>query len=87
MVADTPSRLYVELPRYVGPIQNEGMARLALAKVLKRKKLSKRQFAIRLGMDPKHTPRFFRKGYNPTLKTMERWAKAIGCRIRDLIEE
>lgn len=63
------------------------MVRHILGKVLKRKKLSKRQFAIRLKKDPKHVTVYFGKNYNPTLKTLARWAEVIPCRVRDLIEE
>jgi DNA-binding phage protein len=31
--------------------------------------------------------RFFRKGWNPTIKTLERIAKAAGVKIVDLIKE
>lgn len=63
------------------------MPKLALAKVLKRKKLSKRQFAKRLGLDYRYVFRLFHDGYNPTFKTMCAWAAALKCRVRDLIEE
>lgn len=63
------------------------MAKLILGEVLKKRKLSKRQFAKRLGAHYHSVFQFFRPGYNPTLKTLERWAKAIGCKVRDLIRE
>lgn len=63
------------------------MARVILEKMLKRKGLSKRQFAKRIGMDPKHVARLCSPSYNPTVRTLSRWAKAIGCGVRDMIEE
>ena len=63
------------------------MVRLALAEALKRKKLSKRQFAKRLGIDPKNVSRLFHVGSDPRLSAMKRYAKVIGCKVRDLIRE
>jgi hypothetical protein len=63
------------------------MPRLILAKVLKKHKLSKRQFAKRLEMEYRHVFALFHSDYNPTFRMMVRWAKAIPCRVRDLIEE
>jgi len=63
------------------------MAKLILAEVLKKKNLSKRQFAKRLKIDYSSVFRYFRDGYDPKLSTLERWAKAIGVKVRDLLEE
>lgn len=63
------------------------MARLILDKMLKRRKLSKRQFAKRLDIEYNNVFRYFRNGYDPKLSSLEKWAKAIGCKVRDLIEE
>ena len=63
------------------------MAKLVLAEVLKKKGLSKRQFAKRLGKDYPGVFRYFREGYDPKLSTLEDWAKALNCRVRDLVEE
>lgn len=63
------------------------MPSLILAKVLKRKKLSKRQFAKRLGVEYNYVFRLFRPGYNPRFDTLCKYAKVIPCRVRDLIEE
>lgn len=63
------------------------MAKLILADVLKKKKLSKRQFALRLGEAYNNVFRYFRTGYDPRWSTMEKWAKALGVRIRDLFKE
>lgn len=63
------------------------MARFLLAEILTRKKMSKRQFAIRLGIKYENVFRFFHRGYDPKLSMLERWAKVLKVRIRDLIKE
>lgn len=63
------------------------MAKLLVDEVLKRKKMSKRQFAKRLGVEYPTVFRYFRPGYDPKLSTLDKWSKALGCRIRDLYEE
>jgi transcriptional regulator with XRE-family HTH domain len=63
------------------------MAKLLLAEVLKKKGLSKRQFAKRLGKEYPTVFRYFREGYDPKLSVLEDWSKALGCRIKDLYEE
>ena len=63
------------------------MAKLVLDKILERKKLSKRQFAKLLKMDYPSVFRFFRPGYDPKFSTMERWAKILNVKIRDLVDE
>ena len=63
------------------------MAKLALAKALKSKKLSKRQFAIRLGIAYHNVFRLFHATQDPKLSTLSKWAKAIGCNVTDLIKE
>ena len=63
------------------------MARLILAEVLKKKKLSKRQFAKSLGVHYNHVFRYFRPGFNPKFRQLEQFASILKCRIRDLFEE
>ena len=63
------------------------MVRIRLDAVLRKRRLSKRQFAIRLGMDYASVFRFFRANYDPKLSMLERWARAIGCRIADLFQD
>lgn len=63
------------------------MAKIILAAVLKRKRLSKRQFAKRLGISYHNVFRYFHEGYDPKFSLLCRWAKALGVRVRDLIEE
>jgi len=63
------------------------MAKVLLAEVLKKKGLSKRQFAKNLGKDYPAVFRYFRPDYDPKLSTLEAWAKVLGCRIKDLYED
>lgn len=63
------------------------MAKLALNRALKKKGLSKRQFAQKLGMAYHNVFRLFREGQDPKLSTLNKWARLIGCRVRDLLEE
>ena len=63
------------------------MPKLALDRALKKRKLSKRQFALRLGMQYQNVFKLFREGYDPKFSSIAKWAKAIGCKVRDLIEE
>jgi len=64
------------------------MAKLILERVLKKKGISKREFARRLKLyDPNNVFRYFREGYDPKLSTLSKWAKALKVRVRDLIEE
>jgi transcriptional regulator with XRE-family HTH domain len=63
------------------------MARLILDQVLKRKKISKYRFAKLLDMEYDNVFRFFRKGYDPKLSVLTRWAQVLGCKVRDLIKE
>lgn len=60
------------------------MATLILAKVLKKKRISKRQFAKRLGREYHTVFRYFKEGYDPKLSTLAEWAKALGVRISEL---
>ena len=66
---------------------HDTMAKLLLAQVLEKKRVSKRQFAKRLGIDYSSVFRFFRPGYDPKLSVLEKWAKALGVRIGELFEE
>lgn len=63
------------------------MAKLNLAAILKRKRISKRKFAQMLGISYHNVFRLFHEGQNPTLSTMTKWAKLLGCKVRDLIKE
>ena len=67
--------------------ENRQMAKLLLADALKRKKMSKRQLAIAMGIDYRRVFSFFRPSFNPTLKTLERLAAAIGVKVTELIRD
>lgn len=60
---------------------------LRLTYWLKKRKLSKHEFAIRLEMEYDNVFRFFRKGYDPKLSMLYRWAKVLRCKISDLYKE
>jgi transcriptional regulator with XRE-family HTH domain len=63
------------------------MARLVLAEMLKKKRVSKRQFAKRLGVDYKNVWRLFRPEADPRLSALVKYAQALGCKVRDLIRD
>lgn len=63
------------------------MAKLAIRKVLIKKKVSARQFALRLGIDYRNIWRILREDQNPRLSDLTRYAQALKCRVRDLLEE
>jgi len=63
------------------------MAKHNLGKYLKRSGLSKRQFAKMLRIEYAAVFRYFRKGYDPKLSTLSKWARALRCKVCDLIEE
>ncbi len=63
------------------------MAELRLAEVLKEKEISKRKFAKMIDKDYREIFRYCRKGYDPKLSTLDKWAKALNVRIKDLFKE
>ena len=63
------------------------MAKLQLEEVLKKSKVSKRRFAKMLGIEYANVFRYFRKGYDPKLSTLEQWAKVLKVQIRDLYQD
>lgn len=63
------------------------MARLVLKELLRRKRISVRAFSRLINTDISGAFRAVRPDYNPTLKTMTLWAKALKCKVRDLIKE
>ncbi len=63
------------------------MPTLTLAAALKKKKMSKRKFAKNLECQYHSVFQFFKPDYNPTFKMMCRWAKAAGCKVKDLYQE
>lgn len=70
------------------PRSNGFVAKVALAKILKKKGLSKYKFAQLIGMqDRSNLVRCFKPGYDPRLSTLEKWAKALDVSVKDLIED
>lgn len=65
----------------------KGKTTLLLASVLKKKKISKRKFAKLINKDYAGVFRYFRKGYDPKLSTLDQWARALNVRISDLFKE
>jgi len=63
------------------------VAKIILKKILEQRKISKRQFAIKLGVDVGNVFRFFRPNYDPRFSTLERWAKVLNIKVKDLFEE
>jgi transcriptional regulator with XRE-family HTH domain len=58
-----------------------------LEQVLKKKRVSKREFARKLGMDYRNTSRFYKPDANPRWSTLVEWARVLKVRVRDLIDE
>lgn len=63
------------------------MARLILAEMLKKRRISKQEFGRRLGIRPEHVYRLFRPGVDPRLSALNRYARALKCKVRDLIRD
>lgn len=63
------------------------MAKIVLEKVLKQKKISKYEFAKRLHMNVSNVFRFFKDTYDPKFSMIEKWAKVLEVKIKDLYEE
>ena len=63
------------------------MAKFILGSVLKKRKISKRQFALMIKMRYEQVFRLFRDGYDPKLSLLSRCAKALKCKVRDLLKE
>lgn len=63
------------------------MAKLILGKVLRKRRISKREFARRIKIDQRNVWKLFKAEIDPKFSTLAKWAKALGVRIRDLFEE
>lgn len=63
------------------------MAKVSLARVLKKKNMTKYAFAKALGTDNSNVAKYFKAGYDPRLSTIEKWAKALDVSVKDLIED
>jgi hypothetical protein len=63
------------------------VAKLKLDIILQKKKISKYKFAQLLGVPTASVFRYFKPAYDPKLSSLEKWAKVLGIKIRDLFEE
>jgi len=63
----------------------ERMTKLALDEFLEKNKLSKNEFARRLGVDSPAVRRFFKPDYDPKLSTLSKWADVLNCNVSDLL--
>jgi predicted transcriptional regulator len=63
------------------------MAKLALDQALKKKKLSKRQFAKKMGVLYSNVFRMFRPGYDPKFSTLVEIASILELKVKDLYDE
>jgi len=61
--------------------------KLKLETILQKKKISKYRFAQMLGLPTSSIFRYFKPDYDPKLSTLEKWAKALELKVRDLLEE
>lgn len=75
------------LPTDGGPLYPARMAKVLLGQVLKKKKITKYEFAKRLGMPYRHVFRLFGPKVDPKLSTLSKWSKALGVKIKDLYRE
>ncbi len=77
----------IGLSKTIGCPMITAMAKLILADVLKKKKMSKRQFSLKLGMIYSNVFRMFRPDYDPKFSTLVQIAKTLDVKIKDLYEE
>ena len=63
------------------------MPKLILDEVRKKKGVSKRQLAIRLGVRYQNIFPMMKPDYDAKFSVLARIAKALGCRVRDLVRE
>lgn len=63
------------------------MPRLVIREMLRKKNVSQYRLAIEMRINPKNTARLLKPGANLTFDTLCRIAKALKCRVRDLIKE
>lgn len=70
----------------IGVVQKKKVG-LRLEEVLDEKNVTKYRFAKLLGKNTSNIFVYFNKDYNPTLRTKEKWAKILKCKISDLIDE
>ncbi len=61
--------------------------KLKLETILQKKKISKYRFAQMLGLPTSSIFRYFKPDYDPKLSTLEKWAKVLEMKVRDLLDE
>jgi transcriptional regulator with XRE-family HTH domain len=61
--------------------------KLKLATILEKKKISKYRLAQLLEVPTPSVFRYFRAGYDPKLSTLEKIAKVLDIKVRDLLDE
>ncbi|MBK9293892.1 MAG: helix-turn-helix transcriptional regulator [Oligoflexia bacterium] len=66
---------------------NKKRPKLKIKAALQEHKMSQYQLANLMGLQTQHITNMVKPGYNPTFNTLVRISDAIGCKVRDLIEE
>ena len=61
--------------------------KLKLDAIIQKKKISKYRLAQLLNVPTSTVFRFFKPDYDPKLSTLERIAKALEIKVRDILEE
>lgn len=61
--------------------------KLKLDTVIEKKKISKYRLAQLLDVPTPSVFRYFRPGYDPKLSTLEKIAKVLEVKVRDLLDE
>lgn len=61
--------------------------KLKLDTILEKKKISKYRLAQLLDVPTPSVFRYFRSGYDPKLSTLEKIAKVLEVKVRDLLDE
>lgn len=75
------------LPRTNKAAYSIEMIELKLDEALKARGLSRRQFAKKIGVRYNNITRLFKPGYDPKLSSLEKYARVLGCKIRDLFKD
>ena len=63
------------------------VAKSKLKEVLRKKKISLNEFARMTGIARSTIGRYVKSDYDPKLSTLTLWAKALGVKVRDLLQE
>jgi len=62
-------------------------AKLKIKAALQERGISQYQLAQLLGLQTQHITKMVKANYNPTFKTLVKVSEAIGCKVKDLIDE